>query len=229
VPGVLPTLYTAITSLVTLQYIKPTLHRNGRHEAHTRGSFMSGVVEVNLPRFSITPLDREDDSEFFSGLSPSASALKGGPWTIFHWECLITGSRLYRLQYSDEIQVPCAEIDFEGLISFLLKRGAVPDVKGLHMLRLAGIWTPVGTLLLLSPDTAQSAPRIALPNNSDGVLSLWLHWDKAWNNRDDHFLPPGWMRLRFPGDSEKEVPDEDKTAAMKEAHTASFPLACAQQ
>lgn len=62
------------------------------------------------------------------------------------------GSRLYRLQYSDELQVPQAEIDFEDLVSVLLDRGAVPDVKGMHMLRLAGLWSPTGTRLLLSPD-----------------------------------------------------------------------------
>ena len=38
------------------------------------------------------------------------------------------------------------------LVSVLLDRGAVPDVKSMHMLRLAGLWSPTGTGLLLSPD-----------------------------------------------------------------------------
>ncbi len=140
----------------------------------------------------------------------------------FLWTCLVTESRLYRLQYSDELQVPKAEIDFEELVWFLLDRGAVPDVKGLDMPRLAGIWTPVGTALLLSPDTTRSALRIALSNDSDGVLSLALHWEKAWDHRDDHFLPPVWMRLRSPEESEeqleKDMPNKDEKATIQKAH-----------
>lgn len=241
--GVLPILFTAINSLITIRRIKHTLHRHGLDDAHTRGSLMSGVVEVSLPRFSITPLDREEDSKEYWGLNRGVTTLKGGTWTIFNWNCLVTGSKLYRLQYSDELQIPQAEIDFEELISFLLDRGAVPDIKGLHMLRLAGIWTPVGTSLLLSPSTTQSALRIALPNDSDGVLSLALHWDEAWDDRDDQFLPPGWMRLHLPeeketktpeqqlsekGMPEKEMQEADEAGHSKKAHSEAFPLADAQ-
>lgn len=136
--GVLPILYTAINSLITIRRIQATLIRNGLSEAITRGSLMSGIVEVSLPRYSITPLDREEDEEYWE-LNPRPSSLKGGTWTAFHWNCLITGSKLYRLQYSDDLQVPQAEIEFEELMGFLLDRGAVPDVKGLRMLRLSGL------------------------------------------------------------------------------------------
>jgi len=60
--GVFPILYTATNSFITIRRIKRTLHRNGLHEAHTRGSLTSGIVEVSLPRFSIAPLDREEDT-----------------------------------------------------------------------------------------------------------------------------------------------------------------------
>lgn len=63
--GVLPILYTAINSFITIRPIKRRLHRNGLHEAHTRGSLMSGIVEVSLPRFNIRPLDREEDSKLY--------------------------------------------------------------------------------------------------------------------------------------------------------------------
>ncbi|MCJ1280360.1 hypothetical protein MMC21_008187 [Puttea exsequens] len=176
---------------------------------------MSGVVEVSLPRFSITPLDRQEDAELYWGLNPKASTLKGGSWTIFNWNGLVTGSKLYRLQYSDELQIPQADADFEELISFLLDRGAVPDVKGLHMLRLAGIWTPVGTSLLICPDTTESVLRVALPNDSDGVLSLALRWKSGWDMKAEGVLPPGWMRLQLPeplrtgGEKEKKKSIED--------------------
>ena len=190
--GVLPIFYTFLNSYFTIRNITRCLQRNGL-EAITRGSLMSGVVEVSLPRFSITPLDR-DDPDYWAP-NPKPSMLRGGTWTCFNWNTLITGTRLYRLQYSDDLQVPQAEIDFGELLGFLLDRGAVPDVKGLHFLKVSGLWTPTGTSLMLSPDEGNSVLRVSVPNDSDGVLSLALRWDEAWDNREPTSLPPSWMRL----------------------------------
>lgn len=110
----------------------------------------------------------------------------------------MTGSRLYRLQYSDDLQVPQAEVGFEELLGFLLDRGAVPDTKGLHMLRVSGLWTPTGTSLMLSPDEGHSVLRVSVPDDSDGVLSLAVQWNGEWDRRDLASLPPGWMRLEVP-------------------------------
>ena len=184
---------------------------------------MSGIVEVSLARFSITPLDRDEDPEYWK-LNPYASTLKGGSWTIFNWNRLITGSRLYRLQYSDELQIPQADIDFEELLSFLLDRGAVPDVKGLHMLRLAGLWTPTGTSLMLSPDTTKSVLKVALPSDSDGILSLALHWNPVWDNREHNYLPPGWMRLQLPQPRNPDSAEDDKKAPTQSISPGPFPL-----
>ena len=194
--GVLPILYTAINSLITLRRIQNTLKRNGLSEATTRGSLMSGIIEVSLPRFSITPLDR--DEEGYWGLNLKPSVLKGGTWTLLNWNSLVTGSKLYRLQYSNDLEVPQAEIDFEELLDFLLDRGAVPDVKGLHMLRVSGLWTPTGTSLLLSPDTLHNVLRVCIPDDSDGILSLAMSWNAGWDIRDPGLLPPSWMRLQVP-------------------------------
>lgn len=120
----------------------------------------------------------------------------------------MTGSRLYRLQYSDDLRVPQAEVDLGELLGFLLDRGAVPDVKGLHMLRVSGLWTPTGTSLMLSPDSGQSALRVSMPDDSDGILSLALRWEKAWDNRDPTSLPPSWMRLELPPLTNKETRKE---------------------
>ncbi|CAD6579042.1 MAG: hypothetical protein ASARMPREDX12_009047 [Alectoria sarmentosa] len=204
--GVLPILYTAINSLITIRKIKQSLRHNGLFEATTRSSLMSGVVEVTLPRFSITPLDREENTEYWKP-NGRPSTLKGGTWTIFNWNVLITGSRLYRLQYSDDLQIPQAEIHLEELLAFLLDRGAVPDVKGLHMLRVSGLWTPTGTGLLLSPDTLVKVLKVSVPNDSDGVLSLTLYWNSAWDQRDPSQLSPGWIRLQIPLDPEETYDD----------------------
>ena len=179
---------------------------------------MSGVVEVALPRYSITPLDRDEDPEYWK-LSRRPSGLMGGTWTKFNWNCLITGSRLYRLQYSDELQVPKAEIDLEELISFLMDRGAVPDVKGLHMLRSAGLWTPTETSLMLSPDTTQKVLRVALPDDSDGVLSLTLQWKAAWDDDGSVRLRPGWMSInlsKMPVSKDEKKALNEKEKAVKE-------------
>lgn len=121
----------------------------------------------------------------------------------------MTGSRLYRLQYSDDLRVPQAEVDLGELLGFLLDRGAVPDVKGLHMLRVSGLWTPTGTSLMLSPDAGQSVLRVSVPDDSDGILSLALRWEKAWDNRDPASLPPSWMRLEIPPSINMKTRKED--------------------
>lgn len=193
--GVLPIFYTFLNSYFTIRNITRSLRRNGL-EATTRGSFMSGVVEVSLPRFGITPLERDHPDYWVR--NPKPSTLRGGTWTVFQWNSRVTGSRLYRLQYSDDLQVPQAEIEFGELLAFLLDRGAVPDVKGLHMLRVSGLWTPTGTSLMLSPDAGHSVLRVSVPDDSDGVLSLALRWEDAWDNRDPSSLPPSWMRLEIP-------------------------------
>ncbi len=210
--GVLPILYTVINSLFTLRRISQKLKANGFSSAKARAPILSGIGEVSLPRYSITPLEREDPK--YWNLNPKPSNLKGGTWTFFNWNCLVTGERLYRLQYSDDLKTPQADVDFEELLSFLLDRGAVPDVKGLRMLRVSGLWTPTGTSLMLSADTTQSALRVSPPDDSDGILSLALQWQPEWDNRDPQFLPPGWMRLQILGPHEswktEKTPLEDQ-------------------
>ena len=196
VVGVLPIIYTCIKALFTLRSIQHELKRNGLDYAVTRGSLMSRTIEVEIPRCSITPLER-DDAGYWK-MSRSPSTLRGGSWSIFNWNRIVTGRRLYRLQYADDLREPQAEVEFEELLSFLLDRGAVPDVKGLHKLRTSGLWTPIGTSLLLSPDTTEGVLKVALPDDSDGILSLSLQWSSTWDRRGYESLPPSWMRLEAP-------------------------------
>ena len=75
--GVLPIIYTCIRALLVLRSIRHTLAQNGHSDsAVTRGSLMSGIVEVELPRCTITPLDREYDPEYWK-LNPNRSLLNG--------------------------------------------------------------------------------------------------------------------------------------------------------
>ena len=75
-------------------------------------------------------------------------------------------------KYSDDLQIPQAEIDFEELMALLLDRSAVPDIKGLHMLRFPGLLTLTGTSYLLSPDGLTKIFKVSMPNDSNGVL-IW--------------------------------------------------------
>ena len=142
-----------------------------------------------------------------------------------HWNTLVTGSKLYRVQYSEDLRVPQAEVELGQLLGFLLDRGAVPDAKGLRMLRVSGLWTPTGTSLMLSPDARHSALRVSMPDDSDGVLSLALRWEAEWDEREPESLPPEWMRLEVPkgevwessGDDEGRVKQGDRQDRRREA------------
>ena len=213
--GILPIFYTILNSLLTHRNILRLLRSNtpvfATTTTSTSGSLISGIIEVTLPRFSIVPLDRSEPE--YWALNPQASSLPGGSWTLLNWNYLVSATKTYRLQYSDDLQIPQAEADFDELVSFLMDRGAVPDAKGLHMLRVSGLWTPTGTPLLLSPDGLGSVLRVAGAEDSDGVLSLALRWEKAWDQREEGSLPVGWMRLELPPPpkDEKIVPDEEQS------------------
>ncbi|MCJ1465526.1 hypothetical protein MMC07_004144 [Pseudocyphellaria aurata] len=221
--GVLPIFYTFLNSFLTIRNITSCLRRNGldNDSATTRGSLLSGVVEVTLPRVSITPLAREDSN--YWAPNPRPSSLPGATWTCFNWKALVTGSRLYRLQYSDDLRVPQAEVDLGELLGYLLDRGAVPDVKGLHMLRVSGLWTPTGTSLMLSPDAGQSALRVSVPDDSDGILSLALRWEEAWDNRDPTSLPPSWIRLEIAPPIDIETRNEDTSLVNMASSEQTLP------
>jgi hypothetical protein len=194
--GALPILYTVTRSLLTLSSIRNTLTLNNHHPTHTttRASLISSIIEIELPRYTITPLPRHSEPLYWK-LNPHPSRLKGGSWTIFEWNKLVTGRRLYRLQYHDELREPQAEIDFEELVAFLLDRGAVMDEKGWGLLKSSGLWTPAGTALLRGPGGKGVVLRVGVPDDSDGVLSLGCYWEMEWDGRGVGSLPPFWMRI----------------------------------
>jgi hypothetical protein len=145
---------------------------------------MTTLIEVELPRYTITPLERNcddywctsndsyDRNEEHHGLLERAEStlsmveegrvkgfLRGGSWRAFHWRKLIVGKKLYRIQYEDELREPAAEIDFSDLVNFLLDWGAVPDSMGWEKLRSSGLWTPAGTVLLRKADAGSDPPK----------------------------------------------------------------------
>lgn len=197
--GVLPILYTSSRALWTQRSIRSTLKRHGLLEsAFTRVSLIGGIVEVELPRCTVTPLDRESDADYWK-LNALHVPLKGGGWSLFHWNRLVTGKVLCRCQFKDELTIPPADVDFEDLVAFLLDRGAVPDAHGWHILKTVGLWAPPGTIILRPPQGLSGAVlAVAPPDDSDGVLSLQVNWKSQWDLRNSNSLPPFWMRLEQP-------------------------------
>jgi hypothetical protein len=236
--GVLPILYTLLRAILTLRSVRKTLLRHGHIPATntrpdgftTRSSPMTSLIEVDLPRHAIAPLDRGDpdywrlDSSSFAGdrhaLLRTESTLsmveegrvqgflRGGSWRSFHWKKLVVGRKLYRIQWEDELREPPAEIDFSDLVHFLMDWGAVPDAHGWEKLRLGGLWTPGGTVLLKREDDGNEKGgvdwvlRTSVPDESDGVLSLSVRWNifggSSESDRGIASLPPGWTRLKQP-------------------------------
>jgi hypothetical protein len=206
--GVVPTLYIAFQSVATSREIRELLLRNGV-TALIRSSLLSGIVEVEIQRLNLQPLDR-DDPDYFE-VAPRSSSLKGGSWTKLNWRTLSIGRRVYRLQYHDELVQPQAEADFENLVAFLLDRGAVPDERGFADLRSSGLWTPAGTRLLVSPDGLHPVLSVASSEDSEGLLSLAMDWRPHWDKRTPYDLPPYWMRIHAPEQrSQLGILDEKK-------------------
>lgn len=190
VVGVMPVLYTSSSALLTQYRVRRTVRKNYL-SITTRVGLLAGVVEVDLPRFMIHSLPRDDPAYWQQ--NPQPSAIKGGTWSVLNWQKVAVGKASYRLQHSDELRQPQAEVNMADLITFLLDRGASPSAHGLHLLRLMGLQTPPTTPLL----TYNSKPVlvVATPDESEGRLSLRLQCDDAFTERSPDSLPPYWLRL----------------------------------
>ena len=204
--GVLPILYNTIATLAALSKVRRIL-RKSRLAAITRGDVINHVIEIEFPRFTIAPLDREDDADEYWNIYDYPSLVPGGTWTIFNWKMHTVGLKTQRITYADELRQPQADIGFEELISYLLDLGAVPNAAGFRMLRTSGLWVPTGTALLLAPDGHEAVLRIAPLNDSDGHLSLAVRWNRAWRMSNKSALPPYWIRISGP-DTEQNMLDD---------------------
>lgn len=138
--------------------------------------------------------------------------------TCSSWRTNIIGVKTLRLDYSDQLRQPQAEVEFETLLSFLLDLGAVPHAPGFRMLRGSGLWVPIGTSLLVSPDGSEPVLTIAPLDDSDGFLSLAVRWSSSWGMRDHTSLPPYWVLLRGAPPS---TPKPTSTALEKTSSTQS--------
>ncbi len=224
--GVLPILYNTIATLAALSRIKRLL-RHSKLTGLTRSDVVNRVIEVELPRYAVRPMDRFSDRAEYWSLSRHPSSIPGGSWTTFNWRTNVIGLKTQRVEYVDQLRQPQVEVAFDELVCYLLDLGAVPDPHGWRLLRSTGLWTPVGCALMMSPDGKEKALTIAPLDGSDGHLSLAVSWAGPWTTRDYSQLPPYWVRLppppppTAPAEEEEEQPAEDKPAAEEEAEAES--------
>jgi hypothetical protein len=195
--GVAPIFYNTVITLQNLAKVRRLL-RKSRLAGITRGDVVNRVIECELARFQIAPLDRETDVKEYWNVYEHPSLVPGGSWTVFNWKMHAIGIRTQRIQYADQLRQPQAEILFEELLSYLLDLGAVPSAIGFSMLRTSGLWIPVGTPLLLSPDSNEPTLTIAPLDDSDGMLSLSVRWSRNWVIRGNKSLPPYWVQIEEP-------------------------------
>lgn len=219
--GVAPILYNTIITLATLSKVRRLL-RKSRLAGITRGDVVNHVIECELARFSIAPLHRQFDKEEYWNVYEHPSLVPGGSWTIFNWKIHAIGIKTQRIEYADQLRQPQAEINFEDLLSYLLDLGAVPNAPGFQMLRTSGLWVPVGTPLMLSPDRHEAVLTIAPLDDSDGMLSLAVRWSPRWAVRGRTSLPPYWIQVKalremasLVQDSEERLSDDGLSATTK--------------
>lgn len=211
--GVLPILYNTAVTLAALSKIKRML-RHSRLTALTRSDVVNRVIEVDLPRYAVTPWDRFTDRTEYWTLSRHPSVIPGGSWTTFNWRTNTIGLKTQRVEYADQLRQPQVEVALDELVCYLLDLGATPDPLGWRLLRSTGLWTPVGCTLMTSPDGREPALSIAPLVDSDGHLSLTATWSSHWTTRNYSDLPPYWVRL-------PPAPQEEEAAKTKNSAEAS--------
>ena len=169
--------------------------------ALTRSDVVNRVIEVELPRYAVTPWDRFENADEYWKMSRTPSSIPGGTWTTFNWRTNAIGVKTQRVEYADQLRQPQSEVAFDELICYLLDLGAVPDAHGWRLLRTTGLWTPVGCCLMYAAGgqgVGARALTVAPLDDSDGHLSLAVRWDPVWTTRNDKSLPPYWVRLPAP-------------------------------
>ncbi|KAK4105172.1 hypothetical protein N658DRAFT_491617 [Parathielavia hyrcaniae] len=211
--GVLPILWNTVATLASLSKIKQIL-RHSKLTALTRSDVVNRIIEVELPRYAVRPMDRYSDRDDYWTLSRNPSSIPGGTWTTFNWRSNIIGHNTQRVEYADQLRQPQVEVAFDDLVCYLLDLGAVPDPQGWRLLRASGLWAPVGSALMKSPDGREKALTIAPLDGSDGHLSLKVVWTEPWITRDDSYLPPYWVRLP-PSPRRRTPPSEEEGEAAE--------------
>ena len=211
----LPILYNTAATLISLSQIRTMLKRS-QLTAMTRSDVVNRVIEIELPRYAVMPLDRFRDRAEYWALSRHPSSIPGGSWTTFNWKTHTIGIKTQRVEFPDQVRQPQVEVAFDDLVCYLLDLGAVPEPNGWKLLRSAGLWTPVGCSLMTSPNGRDKALTVASQTDSDGNLSLAVSWSHSWITRDHSQLPPYWVRVSAQPAKVEDIKGGEDAADEKE-------------
>ena len=219
--GVTPIFWLAYRSIVKKLKLSRDLEKNSLGDTITRAELLSGVVEVTLYQYQLETLDRTEDGYWNHNLSRLPP--EGASWTTFQWREPHQKIRKVtrRLQYSDQLRLPRAKVDFDSLVTFLLDRGASlrpcgsNGQRGLGFRSLLnnGSRTPIGTRLLFGKDD-QPLLEVAAPfdDEFEGLPTLMINRKGVWEGQDNRLLPPpGWLFLRPLGIIMMKSNEEEKT------------------
>ena len=126
---------------------------------------MTGVVEVDLPVYLLAVPLRDQPA-----YGSSIIGIAGASWTCHRFHRSISERNTIRLQRSDEIVLPAAEISFNSLLEYLVDQGYVPNQDGFRTLRTRRQQTSEGTVLM---DTSHGRSLcFAKPGSRHGSIDL---------------------------------------------------------
>ena len=140
--GVTPIFYTFLSALYTRLKLDRILRKNGIC-CPIRAKLMTGVVEVDLPVFllAIHFQDRPACGLPITGIA-------GASWTCHNFHRSVSEQHTARLQRSDKVVLPAAEISFKSLLDYLIGQGYIPNQEGFRALRTRRQQTLEGTVLM---------------------------------------------------------------------------------
>ena len=140
--GVTPIFYTFLSALYIRLKLDRILRKNGIW-CPIRVRLMTGVVEVDLPVYLLATPIRDRPAH----VSPIIG-IAGASWTCHSFHKSISERDTIRLQRSDKVVLPAAEISFDSLLEYLLDQGYVPSQEGFRTLRTRRQQTSEGTVLM---------------------------------------------------------------------------------
>ena len=140
--GVTPIFYTFLSALYTRLKLNRILRKNGIW-CPIRARLMTGVVEVDLPVYLLATPFRDRPAY---GLP--IIGIAGASWACHSFHRSISKQNTVRLQRSDKVMLPAAEISFKALLDYLLDQGYIPNQEGFRTLRTRRQQTSEGTELM---------------------------------------------------------------------------------
>ena len=143
--GVTPIFYTFLSALYTKSKLGHILHKNGI-ECPIRAKLMTGTIEVDLPVYNLTSRFRDLPVPWL--VSKPAMGVGGASWSCHDFHKVVSQRNTIRLQRSDKLVLPAAEIIFKSLLDYLLDMGYLLDEEGFRTLRTRRQQTSEGVVLM---------------------------------------------------------------------------------